>query len=430
MQEIKQEKSESKNGRKVRVSGLPGLRMFIVIATILLILILSLVAGFIAKGSCQYIFTKIKLSGWFFSNVDWFAGLILFFFLAYKLLRIFLVDAIREIPADPPHKAVLLFLGKRTRKILDEGWRLLPFYQFLFDAIVIDISKNNEDLPPQEVKTPDLADLSFEVSITWSAGGCWKEGKEKQIELLNNYIMSEKEPGVKKIYRDIIQNCLRVWAFSKQEGPSNWQEAIGSRDEAIATLIKAILGDDISRVPSDIPTNILLRYFSVPCQSPLEYQKQEWGKKTEHGNRWERLETQLGSLNSDELKNLKEAVEKRREIITTLKRGNGSLVLKKLGITIHLLTINNVTLMGPAAEAVQNRVKEKEEKEAEITELNHVLERIQMLNKDGKLSKELAVEIVQAERGKITKTVNETKLSLSPEVIALLKKLMKTLNPD
>ena len=62
---------------------------------------------------------------------------------------------------------------------MKEGWRLFPFYQILFDAIAIDISKNNEDLPSQEVKTPDLADLRFEVSITWSAGGYWDKEKER-----------------------------------------------------------------------------------------------------------------------------------------------------------------------------------------------------------------------------------------------------------
>jgi len=428
MRKLKQKTSESKNGWKVKVSGLPGLRIFIVLATILFILIFSLIAGFIAKGLCQYVFTKIKLSGWFFSDVGWLAGLILFFFLAYKLIHPFIKYAIREIPADPPHKAVLLFLGEKTKKILDEGWRLFPFYQILFDAIAIDISKNNEDLPPQEVKTPDLADLSFEVSITWSAGGRWEEGKEKQIELLNNYIMSEKEPGVKKIYKDIIQSRLRAWVFAEDEGPATWQEAIGCKDEVIATLVKAILGDNIPAIPSDIPTNVLLRYFSVPRKGPLEYQKQKWGKQTKQGSNWEGIEAQLKEIEGGELEVLKKAIKERQNIIRTLREGNGSLVHKKLGIIIHLITINNVALVGPVAEAVQKRVKEKEEKEAEITELDHVLERVKKLSKDGKLPKELAVEMTQTERGKITKAVNETKISFSPELITLFKKLMKLLS--
>ena len=102
-------------------------------------------------------------------------------------------------------------------------------------------------------------------------------------------------------------------------------------------------------------------------------------------------------------------------------------MLKKLGITIHLLTINNVALTGSVAEAVQQRVKEIEEREAETTELDHVLKRVGKLNKEGKLPKELAVEMVQTERGKVSKTVNETKLSVSPEIISLLKKFMKLL---
>lgn len=425
MQKIKQGTSEPKDRGNIRV---PDLRMFVTIATILLALVFSLAVGFAAKGLCQYVFTKIKLSSGFFSDVSWLVGLILFLFLAYKLIRPFLEDAIREIPADPPHKAVLLFLGKRTRKILDEGWRLLPFYQIIFDVIAIDVTKNNEDLPPQIVKTPDLADLSFEVSITWSAGGRWGEGKERQIELLNNYIMSEKEPGVKKIYKDIIQSRLRVWVFAKDEGPATWQEAIGCKDEIISTLVKAILGDNIPAIPSDIPTDVLLRYFNVPPRPPLEYQKQEWGKQTDQGSKWEGIEAQLKELGDAKLEALKVAIKERQKIIRTLREGNGFLVHEKLGITIHLLTINNVALVGPVAEAVQKRAKEEEERKAEIVELDHVLERVNMLSKEGKLPKELAVEMTQTERGKITKTVNETKISFSPELITLFKKLVKVLN--
>ncbi len=430
MQKVKQETSESKNGWKVKIAGLPGLRIFIVLVTILFILIFSLIAGFIAKGLCQYVFTKIKLSGGFFSGVGWIAGLILFFFLTHKLIRPFLEDTIREIPADPPHKGVLLFLQERTMEILDEGWRLFPFYQVLFGAIVIDISKNNEDLPPQEVKTPDLANLSFEVSITWSAGGCWDKGKKEQIKLLNNYIMSGKKPGVEKIYRDVIQSRLRAWVFAEDEGPASWQEAIGCRDEVIATLVKAILGDNIPTIPSDIPTNVLLRYFSVPRKGPLEYQKQKWGKQTEQGSNWEGIEAQLKEIVGSKLEALKKAIKERQDIIRTLREGNGSLVHKKLGITIHLLTINNVILVGPVAEAVQKRAKEKEERIAETTELDHVLEKVKKLSKEGKVPKELAVEMTQTERAKITKTVNESKISLSPELISLLKKFMKLLSPS
>jgi len=251
--------------------------MFITILSVLLILIASIFAGEL----CEYVFRVVETPNWICFWLGLLIEILLFLYLTYRFFK----DAIREIPADPPHKGMLLFLAKRQDKVLDEGWRLLPFYQIIFDAIAINVTKNNEDLPPQIVKTPDLADLSFEISITWSAGGCWGKEETEQVELLNNYIKSNKKPGVEKIYKDIIQNRLRIWAFSKQEGPSNWQEAIGSRDDAIATLVKAILGDDIPPISSDIPTNILLRYFSIPRKGPLEYQKQEWGKQTEQGSK-------------------------------------------------------------------------------------------------------------------------------------------------
>ncbi len=394
--------------------------MFVTILSVLLIL-----AGSVFVGElCEYILKAIGLPNWVCFWISLLIETFLFIYLTYRFLK----DAIREIPADPPHKAILLFLGKRQDKILDEGWRLLPFYQIIFDVIAIDVTKNNEDLPPQEVKTPDLADLSFEVSITWSAGGYWDEGKKKQIELLNNYIMSEKEKGVKKIYKDIIQSRLRAWVFAEDEGPATWQEAIGCKDEIIATLVKAILGDNIPAIPSDIPTNVLLRYFSVPRKGPLEYQKQKWGKQTEQGSNWEGIEAQLEKIGDSKLEELKKAIKERQNIIRTLREGNGSLVHKKLGITIHLLTINNVALVGPVAEAVQKRAKEKEEALAEKTEIDHLLNMIGKLNREGKISKELAAELVQTERGKITKNVDEKKISTSPELTKILKKLANAIS--
>jgi len=388
--------------------------MFVTILTVLLILVVSVFAGEL----CEYVLKAIGLPNWVCFWISLLIETFLFIYLTYRFLK----DAIREIPADPPHKAILLFLGKRQDKILDEGWRLLPFYQIIFDVIAIDITKNNEDLPPQEAKTPDNADLNFEVSITWSAGGYWDKEKKKQIKLLNNYIMSEKEPGVKKIYKDIIQSRLRAWVFAEDEGPARWQEAIGCKDEAIATLVKAILGDNIPAIPSDVPTNVLLRYFNVPRKPPLEYQKQKWGKQTEQGNEWEILDAQLEEIGDSKLEALKKAIKERQNIIRTLREGNGSLVHEKLGITIHLLTINNVALVGPVAEAVQKRAKEKEEAIAEKTEIDHLLNMIKKLSKECKIPKELAAELVQTERGKITKHVEEKKMSASADLTRVAKK--------
>jgi hypothetical protein len=345
-------------------------------------------------------------------------------FLIFAVL--FIYYSIRIIPADPPHKGVLVFLGRRQNIVLFEGWCFLPFYPIVFDIIKVDVTKNNEDLPEQVVKTPDLADLGFQISLTWAAGS-WTENKERQAELLIAFLNSGGKEGVKRIYEDVIRDRLRVWAFSTEEGPSNWQEATGAKDEAIAMLVKAILGDDIPPISSDIPTTVLLRYFSVPRKGPLEYQKEKWGEQTEEGNEWQGLEAELNKMTPEGLDNLKNAVKERQEIVAKIKRGNGNFVNTNLGITINRFTINNVVLKGRVAEAVESRVREKEEREAEKTEMSGVIARIQELNREGKVPKDLAAEMVQTERGKVVKSINETKFSFSPELIKLVKGIFESI---
>jgi len=332
----------------------------------------------------------------------------------------FVYYAIREIPADPPHKGILLFLGRRLRKVLHEGWQYLPLCPIIFNAVKVKVTKINQDLEEQIVKTPDLTDLGFKISITWTPGS-WTANNEEQADLLFAFLNSGREETVKNILKDIIQDRLRVWAFSGEEGPADWEEAVGAKDEALAILIKAILGDDIPSIPSSIPTNVLLRYFNVPKKKPLIYQKKKWGKQGKEGNEWEGLEKELGDLSREERSALEEAVKKRQEIIAKVKQGNGVFVKRSLGITINRFTINEVVLKGKVAEAVEGRVVEKHQREAEKTELQHIRRRTKELIKEG-FTREQAVEITQTERGKITKSVDEKKLTISPETLSVVEK--------
>lgn len=109
---------------------------------------------------------------------------------------IFFAISLRHIPADPPHIAVVTFLGQRLRKIKKEGYRLFPFYPVIYNAVLIDVSRKNQDLPPQIVRSRDLAELEISVSLTWSPN------TEYAIEYLNH----GSENGVKNILSDMVNN--------------------------------------------------------------------------------------------------------------------------------------------------------------------------------------------------------------------------------
>jgi len=393
---------------------------YLVLSAIITIFVVSFTAGtvIIIKELIDWtLSTKWNLStGW----PGFFVALMLWGWLMYRFIH----GSLRYIESNPPHKGILVFFGKRIKIVLSEGLHFLPLYPIAFDVVLVKMEKNNKDLLEQIVKTPDYADLGFNVSLTWTAGS-WIEDQKRQGDLFFAFLNSGGKEGVEKITVDVIQDRLRVWAFSGEEGPANWQEAMGAKDDAIAILIKAVLGDDIPGIPSAIPTSILLRYYNVPRKPPLEYQRRVWGKKTKNGSEWEGLEQELDKLKEqNKTSDLEKAIRERQEIIAKIKQGNGHFISNALGITLHRFTITNVQLKGEVANAVLRRPQEQQEREAEKTEMDHFMERVDELRGKG-FSNELAAEITQITLGKVTKTVQEKKGSVSPDILKAFEKSLK-----
>lgn len=140
---------------------------------------------------------------------------------------IFFAISLRHIPADPPHIAVVTLLGQRLRKIKGEGYRLFPFYPVIYNAVLIDVSKKNQDLPPQGVRSRDLAEFEISVSLTWSPN------PDYAIEYLNH----GSENGVRNILADMVNQRLREWAIT-----TNWEDALKAHDKTTAILVKTIAG--------------------------------------------------------------------------------------------------------------------------------------------------------------------------------------------
>ncbi len=349
-------------------------------------------------------------------------GLVLILFVSFFLapwisfwgsLAVFLVSAgifiwnsLRRIPADPPHVGVLLFLGERKPEIIGEGLRLFPVSGPLTDAILVDITKVNQDFPEQLVRTPDRAELAVSVSITWQPA-------YGSFNLLKNFIDSGKEEGVGNILRDIVSDRLRTWAFSDTEGPSTWQEAMGSSYEATGILLEAIIGDELPPVPY-FPVIPLLKYFSGV--TPSEYEKGKWNEG------WSKLENQLEALPVEEQEKVKEAVEARRKQIQNMRRGNGKVPKTELGIIVNRFTVNSVTLRGHTAEAADMKATEAQQREAEKEELDHIRERLQELKESG-ISADEAMRVIQVERGKVSQSVQVHQVDLSPPLRELISQI-------
>lgn len=150
-----------------------------------------------------------------------------------------ILQGIRRIPAEPPQVALVTLFGKRIGRVKKEGWRFFFAYPYIFGYIPIGITKVNQDFAPEEVRTPDNADIKVPVHITWNPDG-------DDPEFLITFLNSGEEAGVKNILQDIVSERVRQWAYSTGEGPKTWEEAQGATNQAVEAILETILTRDVT----------------------------------------------------------------------------------------------------------------------------------------------------------------------------------------
>ncbi len=140
-----------------------------------------------------------------------------------------------QIPASPPSVAVVKVLGKRQNRVKGEGWRFFFGYPFITDFILVDRSNINVDFSPEEVRTPDNAELDIQISLTFHPD-------YQNPESLNVYLNNKGEAGVTNTIKDVVSQSVLQWAYSTAEGPQTWEEAREKIVEATEVILQNILG--------------------------------------------------------------------------------------------------------------------------------------------------------------------------------------------
>lgn len=261
------------------------------------------------------------------------------------IIIILLAVSFRYIPTDPPHIAVVTFLGRRLRKIKHEGLRIIPLYPFLFNAILINVAKKNQDLSKITVRTPDLAELEITASLTWTPFS------DHAIEYLDH----GGESGVRKILADAAEEGLRKWAIATEGGPENWEEAIITGQDTSAILLKIIAG---------LPIKI--------------------------------------------------SEEEQQQVIAKMRTGEG-IPVSQLGIILNRFNIREIRPIGVVVKTTEVVAKEKRERDGEKIEISHIQEMAHKIRETLGVSTEQALEIIQTERGKVVKKIEEMRISVAPD---------------
>jgi regulator of protease activity HflC (stomatin/prohibitin superfamily) len=327
---------------------------------------------------------------------------ILFFLILFLAIVIVLIS-IRKIPVG--HWGQVTYLGERLpEKYKDEGWRFLLLCPYLYDVILISKEKQTFTIITEKTTTPDETTSLIPVSITY------------QIipELAINFLDSGSYEGIKEQFTAKTEQRIREWALKVGEGPSNWKELQSSQSEGISVLLKKIAPELIEDIPDyaqSVPTWIWLRYFSSPRpEDPSEYEKR-WFE-----NNWKRVTDCLETLNADQINHLKNVIKERKNHITQLSGGNGTLRVENLGIIVKQLNLKNIILLGEAAKEAEKSAIERIHRSAEEIEIKHVSSMISLLKEKHGMTTDQANEIVQTERRKVSKQITETKLSVSDNI--------------
>jgi hypothetical protein len=126
----------------------------------------------------------------------------------------------------------------------------------------------------------------------------------------------------------------RIWLTSKKEGPQDLDHARQMSEEKIHMILESLLEDDMCRVNSEIPTEVLIAIYN---HRGLVGWEKTW-------------EAQYNALPNDEKKRIMDATGEHIEFIREVRDGKKSIRLKYLGLTIERFGADNIEAAGDTIE--------------------------------------------------------------------------------
>lgn len=145
------------------------------------------------------------------------------------LVMLTIAYGMREIPADPPHKGIVLRFGRLTDTVKDEGWRfVMPIVE---DLILADFTLKSQDAVIENVRSSDNAPMIVRARITWLPD------RDRPRE----YLRAGAEEGVRKIIDGIADSEIRQYVTHHR-----WEEVQAARDE-IEELLRRRIVEEVER---------------------------------------------------------------------------------------------------------------------------------------------------------------------------------------
>ncbi len=154
----------------------------------------------------------------------------------------------RNVPSNPPHKALVTFWGTRRKTVLGEGYTVIaPYFPFFYDIIPVNIEQKNQDFKFDELRCNAQGQFQGSASVSVKVGITWQP--DERGEYLYNYVGVGKENGTWSILRDMMAEALRQYV-----APKTWQELAHAGPEITQTLLQKLTNHTGSTIaPGGLP---------------------------------------------------------------------------------------------------------------------------------------------------------------------------------
>ncbi len=267
---------------------------------------------------------------------------------------IFFYFCLRRIPARPPYVGMVVIWGKRLPIVVPEGWHIFaPFFPFMYTVTMIKVEKTNIDLTFSDIRCKARIEDPIEKQKAPFAGG------EISINISYTYYPDYKT----SLDNNTPKTGERLITFINSGG-----------HEGVQKITRDLIEEDIRQMA----------------------RKESWEEITFAGD--EIRNKLVKKLTGEELGN--------EEKLADLGK-NGFPDIAGLGTRICRFNVGKVKEQGELAKAAETFARELQERRGETEELEFVFEWVKKFKSLKDITGDVAVDIIQVERGKTTRNIQQ-----------------------
>jgi hypothetical protein len=245
------------------------------------------------------------------------------FFIALSVL--FAGKTLHNIDASVPNIAVPKIFGNYVKATIGPGWVFVPFKGWLLDYLLMYGGELNPIFPTEGIIPGDRSTVSIPNDIYV------RIDRDNPLQIIE---VGGLDEAITRMKNQVVRR-ERIWLTSKVEGPQDLDHARQMSEEVIHLILEALLKDDMRRVDSRIPTEVLIGIYN---HRRMVASEAAWV-------------AEYNKLPDNRKKELMDEVGEHVEFIRDAREGRRPVHLKYLGLTIERFGADNIE---PSGETIEN----------------------------------------------------------------------------